>query len=113
MGVGICFDLRYPEYFRELIKQGAEIIFLPSHFRTATGELAWNVLTKARAIENQVYFCACNQTGEGNCGNTQIISYNGEIMSNIEVNEGIITQEIDLERQRRHRKEFPVLEQIK
>lgn len=65
MGVGICFDLRYPEYFRELIKEGAEILFLPSHFRKATGELAWNILTKARAIENQVYFCACNQTGEG------------------------------------------------
>lgn len=113
MGVGICFDLRYPEYFRELIKEGAEIIFLPSHFRTATGKMAWNILTKARAIENQVYFCACNQTGEGNCGNTQIISYNGEIISNIEVEEGIITQELDLEKQRTHRQEFPVLEQIK
>lgn len=113
MGVGICFDLRYPEYFRELIKEGAEIIFLPSHFRTATGKMAWNILTKARAIENQVYFCACNQTGEGNCGNTQIISYNGEIISNIEAEEGIITQELDLEKQRTHRQEFPVLEQIK
>lgn len=70
-------------------------------------------LTKARAIENQVYFCACNQTGEGNCGNTQIISYNGEIISNIEAEEGIITQELDLEKQRTHRQEFPVLEQMK
>ena len=51
MGVGICFDLRYPEYFRELIKEGAEIILLPSHFRKATGEIAWDILTKARAIE--------------------------------------------------------------
>lgn len=112
MGVGICFDLRYPEYFRELIKEGAEILFLPSHFRKATGEIAWNILTKARAIENQVYFCACNQTGEGNCGNTQIISYEGKILANIEKDEGIITQEIDLESQRKYRKELPVLEQI-
>ena len=97
MGVGICFDLRYPEYFRQLIKEGAEVIFLPSHFRKATGEIAWNVLTRARAIENQVYFCACNQTGEGNCGNTQVISYDGKIMSNIEIEEGIITQELNLE----------------
>ena len=71
MGVGICFDLRFPEYFRELINAGAEIIFLPSHFRKATGEMAWNVLTRAMAIENQVYFCACDQTGEGICGNTR------------------------------------------
>lgn len=113
MGVGICFDLRYPEYFRELIKEGAEIIFLPSHFRKATGEIAWNILTRARAIENQVYFCACNQTGEGNCGNTQVISYEGKILANIENDEGIITQEIDLEAQRKYRKELPVLEQAK
>ncbi len=113
MGVGICFDLRYPEYFRQLIKEGAEVIFLPSHFRKATGEIAWNVLTRARAIENQVYFCACNQTGEGNCGNTQVISYDGKIMSNIEIEEGIITQELNLEEQRKYRREFPVLEQMK
>lgn len=113
MGVGICFDLRYPEYFRELIKEGAEVLFLPSHFRKATGEIAWDVLTRARAIENQVYFCACNQTGEGNCGNTQVISYEGKILANIENDEGIITQEIDLEAQRKYRKELPVLEQLK
>lgn len=113
MGVGICFDLRYPEYFRELIKEGAEVLFLPSHFRKATGEIAWNILTRARAIENQVYFCACNQTGEGNCGNTQVISYEGKILANLENDEGIITQEIDLEAQRKYRKELPVLEQIK
>lgn len=112
MGVGICFDLRYPEYFRELIKEGVEIIFLPSHFRKATGELAWNILSRARAIENQVYFCACNQTGEGNCGNTQIISYDGKILSNIENEEGIITYDINFDKQREYRKEFPVLEQM-
>ncbi len=113
MGVGICFDLRYPEYFRELIKEGVEIIFLPSHFRKATGAIAWDVLTKARAIENQVYFCACNQTGEGNCGNTQVISYEGKILAKIENDEGIIVQEIDLEAQRKYRKELPVLEQMR
>lgn len=113
MGVGICFDLRYPEYFRELIKAGAEVIFLPSRFGKATGEIAWNVLTRARAIENQVYFCACNQTGEGNCGNTQVISYDGKIISNIETEEGMITQELNLEELRKYRKEFPVLEQMK
>lgn len=112
MGVGICFDLRYPEYFRNLIKQGAEIIFLPSHFREATGKLAWDILTKARAIENQVYFCAVNQTGEGNCANTRVISYDGEILKELGKEEGIITYDLDLEAERKFRKELPVLEQI-
>lgn len=112
IGLGICFDLRFPEYFRELIKEGAEIIFLPSHFRNNTGEAAWNILPIARAIENQVYFCACNQTGEGICGNTRIISYNGTIMKQIEKEEGIISAYLNLEEQRQYREEFPVLKQI-
>ena len=53
IGVGICFDIRFPEYFRELIKNGAQIIFLPAHFRKSTGEKAWEILTIARAIENE------------------------------------------------------------
>lgn len=62
IGIGICFDLRFPEYFRELTKNGVQVVFLPSHFRENTGRVAWEILTKARAIENQIYFCACNQT---------------------------------------------------
>lgn len=113
MGVGICFDLRFPEYFRELVKEGAEILFLPSHFRKATGEIAWNVLTRARSIENQVYFCACNQTGDGICGNTKVISYEGEILSVLEIDEGILVQDLDLEAQREYRRQMPVLKQMK
>lgn len=61
----------------------------------------------------QKYFCACNQAGEGNCGNTRIISFKGKVISNIENEEGIIVEEITLEEQRKYRKEFPVLEQMK
>ena len=117
MWVGICVDVRYPEYFRELTRLGAEIIFLPSNFRKATGLLAWDILTKARAIENQVYFCACGQTGKADnkerCGNTRIISFDGKILSNINEEEGIITADIDLDALRQFRKEFPVLRQMK
>lgn len=116
MGIGICFDLRYPEYFKTLALNGAEVIFLPSSFRKSTGELAWKILTRARAIENQVYFCACNQTGgiaeKERCGNTQIISYDGTIMNNIDKEEGIIVQDLDIEELRKFRKEFPILKQI-
>lgn len=70
------------------------------------------VLTVARAIENQVYFCACNQTGENTCGKTRIVSYNGDILKQIESEEGIITRNLDLESQDSFRKEFPVIEQM-
>lgn len=116
MGVGICVDLRYPEYFRELVRCGVEIIFLPSSFRKATGSIAWDVLTKARAIENQIYFCACNQTGGiGNkerCGNSRMISFDGKIISEIGCEEGVITSDLDIEELRKFRKEFPVLKQM-
>ncbi len=116
VGIGICFDLRYPEYFKALSTSGAEVMFLPSSFRKATGALAWDVLSKARAIENQVYFCACNQTGgiaeKERCGNTQVISYDGSVISNIESDEGIIVCDLDIEKLRTFRKEFPILKQI-
>lgn len=117
MGVGICVDLRYSEYFRELVRRGAEIIFLPSNFRLRTGRIAWDVLTKARAIENQVYFCACDQTGGigvlERCGASRIISFDGKIISEIGFEEGIVTADLDMDSLRKFRKEFPVLEQVK
>lgn len=112
IGIGICFDLRFPEYFRELVKKGAQIIFLPAHFNKSTGKIAWEVLTRARAIENQVYFCACNQTGKKLCGNTQVIRYDGEIMKSLTKEEGVLTVEVNLAEQEKYRNELPVLEQI-
>ena len=110
IGVGICFDLRFPEYFRELTKKGAEIVFLPSHFNKSTGTIAWDVLTRARAIENQVYFCAVNQTGEKLCGDTKVISYTGEVLKFLDKEEGVLTVDIDLEEQAKYRQEMPILD---
>lgn len=116
IGIGICFDIRYPEYFKTLALNGAEVIFLPANFRKSTGEVAWEILPRARAIENQVYFCACDQTGgiaeKERCGNSKIISYDGTIISKIDREEGIVIGDLDIERLRQFRKEFPVLKQI-
>ena len=112
VGVGICFDLRFPEYFRELTKNGARVIFLPSHFNKKTGSIAWDVLTRARAIENQVYFCAVNQTGEKLCANTRVVSYSGEILNELNDEEGILTVDLDLDSQDEFRNEVPVLENL-
>lgn len=113
IGIGICFDLRFPEYFRELVKNGVEVIFLPAHFRKDTGKLAWDTLIPARALENQVYFCTCNQSGIGLCGNTKVVDYEGKVMEELGEEEGILTLDLDLEKLRDFRKKFPVLEQIK
>ena len=112
IGIGICFDLRFPEYFRQLTKNGASIIFLPAHFRENTGSIAWNILTRARAMENQVYFCACNQTGDGLCGNSKVIDYEGNIVKELGKEEGILTVELDLDKQEKYRRELPVLDQM-
>lgn len=112
VGIGICFDLRFPEYFRNLTKNGAEVIFLPAHFNLKTGSTAWDILTKARAIENQVYFCACNQTGSKVMGNTRIISFDGSIINSLDKEEGIVTAELDFGKQKSFREEFPVLKQM-
>jgi len=117
MGVGICVDLRYPEYFRELVKSGVKIIFLPSNFRKVTGKLAWEILTRSRAIENQAYFCACGQTGGlgalERCGNSRIISFDGSIISQLGEEEDVVIADIDFESLNKFRKEFPVLKQMK
>lgn len=117
MGVGICVDLRYPEYFREIVQRGTEIIFLPSSFRKVTGQIAWDVLTRARAIENQVYFCACGQTGgigvKERCGNSRIVSFDGRIISESGQEVGIIYADLDLDALRKFREAFPVLDQMK
>lgn len=63
LGLTICFDLRFPELFRKLKHAGAQVITVPSAFVHHTGKAHWEVLLRARAIENQVFILAPNQTG--------------------------------------------------
>lgn len=63
-GVAICYDLRFPEQFRQLLDQGMQILLLPAAFTKATGVAHWELLVRARAVENQVFVVAANQVGE-------------------------------------------------
>jgi deaminated glutathione amidase len=72
-GFGICYDLRFPELFRYYATQGVDAILLPSNFTYETGKAHWETLCRARAIENQCYFIAPNQSGC--CKSTGIKSY--------------------------------------
>ncbi len=63
-GIGICYDLRFPELFRQLADRAAELVFLPASFTRYTGAAHWKPLLRARAIENQCYLVAPAQTGK-------------------------------------------------
>ncbi len=69
LGMSICYDVRFPELYRELSRRGATIVTVPSAFTLATTRDHWETLLKARAIENQVFVIAANQIGEYPPGN--------------------------------------------
>lgn len=101
LGLAICYDLRFPELFRRLKKQGAEILIVPSAFTVPTGEAHWSVLLRARAIENQCFVVAPAQTGKlgdgrSTYGHSQIVSPWGEVMADLETREDVVTVTLDL-----------------
>lgn len=86
IGQATCYDLRFPELFRRLIDQGAELISVPSAFTRTTGKDHWHVLVRARAIENQVYVAAANQGGQhspdlASFGHSLLVDPWGEILA--------------------------------
>ena len=68
LGLAVCYDLRFPELFRALLDSGAEMISLPAAFTVATGQAHWEVLVRARAIENSCYVVASAQAGQHDNG---------------------------------------------
>ncbi|MFH0924176.1 MAG: carbon-nitrogen hydrolase family protein [bacterium] len=119
LGLSICFDLRFPELYRELTLLGSELIFVPSNFTLNTGKDHWEILLRARAIENQVYIIAPNQcgldVGKGykSYGHSMIVDPWGKILAEKEADEGVITSEIDLDHLREVRKRLPCLGLVK
>lgn len=115
LGQAICYDLRFPEIFRRLTVEGMQICVLPSAFTDKTGQAHWEVLTRARAIENQVYFLAPNQCGmygdSVRCyGKSLMIDPWGTVLARAEGDRpSILYAEIDLANQRKIRNELPAL----
>ena len=114
----ICYDLRFPEIFREATKKGANFITIQAAW-PAKRRSHWETLLRARAIENQVYIAAVNAVSESPdqklplAGTSLIISPNGDILAEAShQNEEVISAELDREAERDYRKSFPVLEGI-
>ena len=115
-GFAICYDLRFPELFRELTGRGCRMIFLPANFTKITGQAHWETLIKARAIENQVFMIAPAQTGKHpvtgveSFGSSMIVDPWGQVLARASLHrEEVIWADLDWERQRVLRREFPVL----
>jgi len=101
-GQTICYDLRFPNLFRQLSKKGAEILFVPSAFTKKTGEAHWHVLNRARAIENGAFVVSpCSvgkiEGGGESYGHSLIINPWGKILADGGTNSGFINANIDLD----------------
>ena len=114
LGFSICYDVRFPNLYRELAKKGAIFMTVPSAFTKTTGEKHWHTLLKARAIENFSYIFAPAQTGKHyndrlTYGHSLIISPDGEILKEIEKGEGFIVAGIDENLPKKLRAKIPSL----
>jgi predicted amidohydrolase len=115
LGLTICYDLRFPELYRILALRGARIVTVPANFTRVTGEAHWEVLLRARAIENQVFVIAPGQGRrdgpEGDSyGNSMIVDPWGEVLARAGgEGEAFVTADLDLERQEEIREKLPSL----
>jgi len=114
LGLSVCYDMRFPELYRELVSQGAEWLAMPAAFTVPTGRAHWETLLRARAIENLCYVVAPAQTGTHTSGretygDSLIVDYWGQVLSRLARGTGVITAEIDLAKEAETRARFPAL----
>jgi predicted amidohydrolase len=115
LGLTICYDLRFPELYRILALRGARVVTVPANFTRVTGEAHWEVLLRARAIENQVFVVAPGQGRrpgpEGDSyGNSMIVDPWGEVLARADGEaEAFVAADLDLSRQDEIRDKLPSL----
>jgi nitrilase len=115
LGLSVCYDMRFPELYRELVARGAEWLAMPAAFTVPTGRAHWETLLRARAIENLCYVVAPAQwgthsSGRETYGDTLVVDYWGQVLARLPSGIGVITAQFDLERQAETRARFPALE---
>jgi predicted amidohydrolase len=114
IGLTICYDLRFPELYRILAVRGARVITVPSAFTERTGRDHWEVLIRARAIENQVFIVAAGQIGEApphyrSYGRSMIVDPWGVVLAQAPDSECFVAADLDFESQDRIRDRLPSL----
>ncbi len=118
VGLSVCYDIRFPEFYRKLFVRGAELFAIPSAFTQVTGEAHFEVLMRSRAIENFSFTVAACQGGEHDSGrkthgHSMVVSPWGEILVEADRGEALLIAELDVDRQQEIRRDMPVLRQMK
>jgi nitrilase len=114
LGLSVCYDLRFPELYRALMRPPCDVIAVPSAFTHTTGLAHWEVLLRARAIENQCYVLAAAQggtheNGRRTFGHSLIVDPWGEVLACRDEGEGVVMAEIDAARIAQVRRQLPAL----
>ena len=114
VGVAICYDVRFPEWFRKMALEGAKLVILPAAFNMTTGPAHWDMTMKARALDNQVYFAANSPARDEEApyqayGNSCIVSPWGDFVAHTDEKECIIYGDIDIEHVEAVRQQLPLL----
>lgn len=112
VGLAICYDLRFPELFRILALRGADVIVLPAAFTMTTGKDHWEVLIRARAIENQIYMVSCGQYGPDSSGKwcygrSLIADPWGTVLATAPDRECVLRATVDLDYLQKVRRQVP------
>ncbi|MDH5393968.1 MAG: carbon-nitrogen hydrolase family protein [Gammaproteobacteria bacterium] len=115
LGLAVCYDLRFPEMFRTMVNQGMEICAIPSSFTALTGKAHWEVLVRARAIENLCYVVAAAQggyhvSGRETHGNSAIVNPWGQVLNYMGKGAGVVVAKFDRQYLEATRDHFPVLQ---
>jgi nitrilase len=114
VGLSVCYDIRFPELFRQLSAAGAQILTIPSAFTGPTGRAHWETLLRARAIENLCYVIAPAQSGfhangRETYGDSMIVDHWGRVLQRLPRGRGVVVADVDLVRQAEARTSFPSL----
>jgi nitrilase len=112
LGLAVCYDLRFPELFRAMLDQGADVFALPAAFTALTGKAHWEALLRSRAIENLAYVIAAAQggyhaNGRETHGDTLIASPWGEVLDRLSRGAGVVLAELDRARLAQVRSSLP------
>ena len=114
MGLSVCYDLRFPELYRSLMQPPCDILAVPAAFTYTTGQAHWELLLRARAVENQCYVIAPAQggrhdNGRRTWGHSMVIDPWGEILSVLPEGEGVVMAEVKADRLAQVRAQLPAL----
>jgi omega-amidase len=116
LGVAVCYDLRFPELARLMVQEGARVFVIPGAFNMTTGPAHWEVLFRARAVDNQVFALGCAPARDETASyvsyaNSLVVTPWGEVTHRLGAEEGLIVADLDLDLVDRVRAELPLLKQ--